>query len=187
MKATALTRLAPFRWARRAQGLRRLLGRHVRLQRVGLDLRFVLEPDAAPAPARPSTRHAAPPGLPPPSRADLMWMLDDLAEVLDSHPSARSVFPSLVLVERALGRRRGPALERLPDTVREDALELLDRLDGTGTRHGLALLRARLGGRDTAPQPLPAGPAVQVQEASLTVFMEADREWEQQLQQAAKH
>lgn len=111
-------------------------------------------------------------------------MLDDLTELLDSHPMARSVFPPLVLVERGLERRGAPALERFPSALRQTAIDLLDRLDGVGARPGLTLLRERLHALEPAFQPRPAGPAVQVEEASLTVFMEADRAWEQQWQQA---
>lgn len=179
MNARALHRLVPSGWTRRAQRLRRLLGRRVLLQREGFDMRFVLEPAAAPA--RPAGRGAKSPI----SATDLAWMLDDLGELLDRHPSARSVFPALVLVERALNRRRGPALERLPAPLRRDAIDLLDRLDAAGLQPGLILLRARLQALEPVPRSSRAGPAMQVEEASLTAFMEADSAWDRQLQQAA--
>ena len=175
--------------ARRLCGLRRLLGRCVQVKRVDKRLQLVFDAEAllptgsSRAVAR--ERAEARTGLPEPSDSELARMRSDLADLLGFHPAARSVFPSLVLVERALGRRKARALERLPGEVLIDASTLLARLAGDWSSDGVSMLRARLS-RLLAARVEPegaanAGGSVQVEEGSLSAFMELDREWEQQL------
>lgn len=184
----------PAHLARRLNGLRRLFARLlrqcVRVERSGkrLNLVFGAGTSAPPvslseAPARGRTQ--ARDDLPQPSDADLARMRGDLADMLDFHPTTRSVFPSLVLVERALGRRKGRALDRLPGEVLTNASVLLARLAGDWSAEGLCLLQARLkllrAGQPEPDDAANGGGSPQVEEGSLSMFMELDREWEQQL------
>jgi hypothetical protein len=177
----------PAWFARRLRGLRKLLKQRVRVKCVGKRLQFVFDAQDAPSSALSrAPAHARPEaqaGLPEPSAADLACMHGDLADMLDFHPTARLVFPSLVQVERALGRRNGQALHHLPAEVLEDASKLLARLVGDWSSDGLSMLRARLHllqavSGDEAAQ---AGETPEVDEGSLSLFMELDREWDRQL------
>lgn len=182
----------PARLARRLSGLRRLLRQCVWVKRRGRCLSLVFGAASSAPPARLSgaqvrRRVEARGGLPEePSDADLARMRGDLADMLNFHPTTRAVFPSLVLVERALGRSKGRALDRLPSEVLMDASTLLARLAGDWSADGLGLLRARLNlllraalaGLDDAAH---GSGSPQVEEGSMSMFMELDREWEQQL------
>jgi len=175
--------------ARRLCGLRRLLGRCVQVKRVDKRLQLVFDADTLPSTgssrAVARERAEARTGLPEPSDSELARMRADLADLLGFHPAARSVFPSLVLVERALGRRKARALDRLPGEVLMDASTLLARLAGDWSSDGVSMLCARLNrllAANTEPEGRANGDSgVRVEEGSLAVFMELDRAWEQQL------
>ena len=171
--------------AQRLHGLRRLLKRRLRVKRVGISLHIVLDAADAPTAGNIQARPHEQVDLTPPGSAELACMRADLAQLLDVHPVARSLFPSLVLVERALGRNKSRALDRLPDEVLADASTLLAKLAGDWSADGLAMLRTRLRLLRSAQGDLlraaQAGGSLQAEEGSLTMFMEADREWDRQL------
>ncbi len=151
------------------QRLRQQLNRRVRLKRQGLSLHVVLDPVAPPV-RRDTTRR------PSPRERGRQQMRQELAQALDRHPCARQLFPALTLVERALARRDGD-LQRLPERAVADALRLLDQLVGDWTGEGLVRLRAELA--SLAPAAEDAGsPSFEVQEATLSAFMEIDGEWQ---------
>lgn len=116
----------------RLHGLQRLLQQRLRVKRIGINLHVVLgAADALPEPIEPT----------PSGSAEFACMRADLAQWLDVHPGARSLFPSLVLVEHALG---DGALDCLPDAVVADASTLLTKLAGDRSADGVGMLRTRL-------------------------------------------
>jgi hypothetical protein len=166
--------------SRRLQGLRKLLKRPVSVKREGLQVQVVLGPEQNPAA---TTR------TPASARAEeAAHMRKALSSLLDQHPAARSVFASLVIVERSLRSRSG-AFDRLPDQVVSDAVAQLDRLVGDPVPQELSGLRGRLESMlrqrqaETARLAPEGGSDSQIEvcEGSLSVFMEADQEWSRQM------
>ena len=78
----------------------------------------------------------------PLDEAERLRMHEELGRLLDQHPAARSLFPSLSLVERAL--RSDGAIDLLPTDVVRDASTLLVQLASDHSADGLAVLRGRL-------------------------------------------
>ena len=167
----------PVRW------LKRLFRRPVRLKRQGLDFKLVLDD--------PATRFGdtTMDGLKmtPSDTADVQAMRLELAAVLDRDPRSRSVLVHLNMLERALKTKGMKAFEDLPAELLRKAMAQLDTLVMDWSARGLTLLRARASGT-LARTRITAGTRqadfgdtthVQVREASVTTFMEAEQEWEE--------
>ncbi len=111
-----------------------------------------------------------------------------LRRLLDGHVATRVVWPSLVLVERAMGRHGWAGVDCMSPQVLHDAATMLDRMTGDSRESGIVMLRERmaaaLGIKSdrmlTVQRHCTAERVVETQvcEASLTEFMEIDREWE---------
>jgi hypothetical protein len=112
---------------------------------------------------------------------------DALAGLLDQHPMARNVLPALARVERRIGKVGAKGVEGLPGKVLLDACAQLDRLlDDRSTPLLWALrdnLQQALRACDPQLHAAAAAPraALQVEEASLTAFMDASQDWDRQL------
>ncbi len=117
-----------------------------------------------------------------------------LKGVLDRHASARSVVPHLRVLEKALNRHGLKALEELPPDVMQRALSQLETLVSDWSHGGLAALRARLTAalvkHGRAKKSLRGAERLsdfqdshplQVNESSVTTFMEANAQWERSL------
>jgi hypothetical protein len=110
-------------------------------------------------------------------------MREELTRLLDHVPSARQVFKPLGVVERALASRSDRALDRLPTAVMQQASEQIDRLGRTEPGDVLHSLRQRLcllSGEpleedDAEHFAFEPGRNVEVQDISLTRFMEVDQ------------
>lgn len=165
----------PVRW------LKRLFRRPVRLKRQGLDFKLVLDD--------PATRFGDTamdgPKMTPSDTADVQAMRLELAAVLDRDPRSRSVLVHLNMLERALKTKGMKAFEDLPAELLRKAMAQLDTLVMDWSARGLTLLRARASGT-LARTRISAGTRqadfgdtthVQVREASVTTFMEAEQEW----------
>jgi len=110
-------------------------------------------------------------------------MREELTRLLDRVPSARQVFKALGVVERALASRSNRALDMLPTAVMLQASEQIGRLGRTEPGDVLHTLRQRL--CQLSGEPLEEGDAdiftfepgrnVEVQDISLTRFMEVDQ------------
>lgn len=117
-----------------------------------------------------------------------------LRRLLDCHVATRVVWPSLALVERAMGRHGWAGIDRMSPQVLHDAATMLDRLTDDRGDPGIVVLRERMAAvlgiepdRLAIAQWISAAECaveIQVREASLTEFMEIDREWEQSLRAA---
>jgi hypothetical protein len=166
----------PVRW------LKRLFRRPVRLKRQGLDFKLVLDD--------PATRFGDTtmdgPKMTPSDTADVQAMRLELGAVLDRDPRSRSVLVHLNMLERALKTKGMKAFEDLPAELLRKAMAQLDTLVMDWSARGLTLLRARASGT-LARTRISAGTRqadfgdtthVQVREASVTTFMEVEREWE---------
>lgn len=85
----------------------------------------------------------------------------------------------------ALGRNEGRALDGLPAEVLADASTLLTKLAADWSADGLAMLRTRLrllrSAQGDPQRAARAGGSLQVEAGSLTMFMDAEREWDRQL------
>ena len=118
----------------------------------------------------------------------------DLGRLLDRHVATRTVWPSLALIERAMGRHGWAGVDRMSPQVLHDAAMVLDELTDERCEAGVIVLRARMAVlldsiADPASTPRPRCKAqprgvTQVREGSFTEFMEIDREWEQQVRAA---
>lgn len=159
------------------QWLRGLLRRPLRLERRGLQIHLLLDPpsDAVPAPV---------PASPPSPGAVLRQGHDELRALLRRHPEARHLMRHLGFVEQALGRSGSRALRReVPVSVLRKALDQLDLLARDEPSDGLAALRRRIADaareRDGATDAAGAAgaDALQVSEASHSLFEEMERSW----------
>lgn len=139
----------------------------------------------------PGTRRKAPSAV----DADATRMLAALKVVLDRHAAARSVLVHLRLVEQALQQRGLAGLQDVPTDVLHRALSQLETLVSDWSQGHLAALRAQLKSAMARPgrvaKPPRDGAAarhadfgesrVQVNEASVSTFMEARARWDQSL------
>jgi hypothetical protein len=119
---------------------------------------------------------------------------NDLRRLLDRHVATRAVWPSLALIERAMGKHGWAGIDRMSPQVLHDAATVLDDLTDERCDAGLIVLRARIATlldvvfddpsiappRHKARRPT----ETQVRDGSFTEFMEIDREWEQRLRAA---
>ena len=135
------------------------------------------------------------PGVRVPRGADrLTDTRNDLRRLLDRHVATRTVWPSLALIERAMGRHGWAGIDRMSPQVLHDAATVLDELMDERCDSGVIVLRARIATlldvvfddpSIARPRHKARRPAeTQVREGSYTEFMEIDREWEQQLRAA---
>jgi len=118
-----------------------------------------------------------------------------LTRLLDGHGAARAVWPSLALVERALGKHGWAGIDRMSPQVLHDAATVLDRLTVDGCEPGVVVLRERMSAtlRIVPDRQFSAerrrqaerSTETQVHEGSFTEFMQIDREWDQHLGAAA--
>jgi len=169
----------PVRW------LKRLFRRPVRLKRQGLDFKLVLDDPAT----RFGDAAMGGPKMTPSDTADVQAMRLELAAVLDRDPRSRSVLVHLNMLERALKTKGMKAFEDLPAELLRKAMAQLDTLVMDWSARGLTLLRARASGT-LARTRISAGTRqadfgdtthVQVREASVTTFMEVEKEWERSM------
>jgi hypothetical protein len=112
---------------------------------------------------------------------------DALAGLLDQHPMTRKVLPALARLERRIGKAGAKGVDGLPGKALLDAREQLDRLLDDRSTPLLWALRDNLQQALRALDPqlyAAAAPraALQVEEASLTAFMDASKDWDRQLQ-----
>lgn len=130
------------------------------------------------------------------SSANVAHMLKALKEVLDRHETSRSVLTHLNVVEQALQHRGAAALEGIPAEVLARALSQLEMLVSDWSEAGIAALRAQLKAAMAKPGRFNTARGVakamkkpdafdnsrlQVDEASVSIFMEARARWEKSL------
>lgn len=114
-----------------------------------------------------------------------------LKGVLDRHAASRSVLPHLTVLEQGLDRHGLKVLDKLPPDVVRKALAQMETLVTDWSQGGLAALRARLSGalithgrdkgrRRVAEQlsEFQDSQRLQVNEASVTTFLEVNAQWE---------
>lgn len=126
-------------------------------------------------------------------RADATRMLAALQGVLDRHAASRSVLVHLGMVEQALARHGVRGLDDVPAAVLARALTQLETLVSDWSEVGIAALRAQIKGamakpgRIDAPKRARAEAArptdfdnsrLQVNDASVSTFLEARAMWE---------
>jgi hypothetical protein len=113
-----------------------------------------------------------------------------LRRVLDCHPAAPAIWPSIALVDRSMRKHGAIGIERLSPQVLQDAARVLNRLMDELCEHGIVVLLERIDRvlRVVHGCAIPAGmqwqavrpDEVQVLESTITEFMEIDRAWAQQ-------
>ena len=176
--------LVPFRLRRLGGSLRSLLIRRLRVTHVGRQWQVVLEPPPAAASTHEQAvaKHLA--AMSPQRRHR---MRGQLSQLLRRHPRARAIFRHLAAVEHSL--RAPGAFAGLPPSVLRAALEQLHTLVTDWTALGLHDLRAtlqyalNLRGLPTAALrqpdllPIDLGRGLQIQDASVSMFIEAQRDW----------
>lgn len=122
-------------------------------------------------------------------------MLKALKLVLDRHGASRAVLAHLSVVEQALGHGGLQALEDVPADVLGKALSQLEMLVSDWSEAGIAALRAQIkaamakpgridvprGGRPAKQSTDFDNSRMQVNEASVSVFMDAQARWETSL------
>jgi hypothetical protein len=179
--------LVPIRLRRLGGSLRGLLVRNLRLTQVGRQWQVVLE--ATPAPAAPTHDEAVAKHLAAMSPQRRHRMRRQLSALLRRHPKAREIFRHLALVEQSLRSTTASRFARLPPKVLRAAQEQLLALVTDWSELGLQDLRATLQlalkehgiSMMSTPQPdalsIDLGRGVQVQDASVSMFMEAEGNW----------
>lgn len=124
--------------------------------------------------------------------ANVSHMLKALKLVLDQHGASRSVLAHLSVVEQALGHGGLQALEDVPADVLGKALSQLEMLVSDWSQAGIAALRAQIKAAMAKPGRIDVrspskkstdfdNSRMQVNEASVSVFMEARARWETSL------
>lgn len=159
---------APGTWSRARRWINKLLGR-----------------PAEPAKRAPARRASTL------DKTEVDCVRQDLSDVLDQHPQARKVMRYVCALEHALEKKGRFALDDLPVDVIRRALEQLDPLVTDWSPEGLSTLRSKaavaVANRErTATEQAEARRArlrndeddVEVEEASVTTFMQANEEWE---------
>jgi hypothetical protein len=111
-------------------------------------------------------------------------MRADLGALLNRHRNARDVFAALWLVECSLARRRSDSLERLNVEIVRRAAAQLARITSADESIGIAMLRSRLTALGARIASTPSE-TLKVSDASLSMFFEAEHEWEQQVTRSA--
>lgn len=151
-----------------------LLTRRVRFERRGLNVHVLLE-----NPRLEDTTASAP------SAGDALRRAHaELGAVLDRHPDARHLMRHLGYVEREIARQGSKAFRQVPVPVLRRAVEQLELLLRGESGHAIDPLRERLERalRERSAEPLrSAEPAVDVSEASHSLFDETERGWTGQM------
>jgi hypothetical protein len=154
----------PLKWAHK------LFARPLKLKRIGWQWHVVFaETRMQAANSRGTSRGEA-----------LRLAHEALQALLAQHEDARHVVPHLSHLEHALSRSGSRALIELPDKVLKRAIEQLDMLEGTQRSDELMALRVRVDEamRRRAPVNLRGDIAnIEVQEASVSQFDEAEVSW----------
>jgi len=121
-----------------------LLTSRYTLQLHGWRLRLVKEPAAGATPvARPGPPQRVDPLPPMPGRQVIAALLD-LRAHLDRAPAARRIWPSLALLERALGADGFDGIHRVDACVLRHAAQSLDMVGDQYFSPGLVVLRRRI-------------------------------------------
>jgi hypothetical protein len=185
----------PSSWLqRRWQSLLRLRRWRLSLVRDGFDMRLVVDSGRSTSRERhrPETvRDTDRAALPPLDPDRLLDARGALRRILDQHPATRAIWPSLAVMDRAMGKHGSAGIDRLSEAVLRDAATVLDRLTDDWCESGVIVLRDRIErvlrsvhgcAPDHEARRQPERVAeTQVREASFTEFMEIDREWEETL------
>lgn len=154
--------------------LRSLLTRRVRFERRGLNVHVLLE--------TPPPLDTTAPGS---SVGEALRRAHtDLGMLLDRHPDTRHLMRHLGYVEREIARDGSRAFRQVPVPVLRRAIEQLELLLRGETEHAVEPLRRRLERalRERAAEPVrAAAPAVDVSEASHSLFDEMERSWTGQM------
>jgi hypothetical protein len=156
----------------KAGWLRSLLTQNVKLERRGLNVHVVLEPAAAQDTTAPGSS----------AGEALRRAHTELRALLDRHPDTRHLMRHLAYVERAIARNGSRAFRQVPPPVLERALEQLDLVLRGEQAHAITPLRERLE-RATKERPAsaPHESAVDVSEASHSLFDEMEKSWTGQM------
>ncbi len=171
--------------------LEKRLGRSIRVQGQGMQMRLVLKKVAV-APAAPEF-----PGmvkLKPLSAEKQETMRKDLRRLLRQHPQTKNLLRHLAYVERTLRHDGVQAMDELPLDVLSRALEQLENLVVNWSASGLGEARSRLSvlvknkqivaqhlGRDAPMTEMDPSQRADVCEVSHSVFEEMDRSWRGQV------
>lgn len=129
------------------------------------------------------------------SGANVAHMLKALKLVLDRHGASRAVLAHLSVVEQALGHGGVQALDDVPAEVLGKALSQLEMLVSDWSEAGIAALRAQIKAAMSKPGRIDVARGrpqskkstdfdnsrLQVNEASVSVFMDAQARWETSL------
>ena len=154
----------PLKWAHK------LFSRRLKLKRIGWQWHVIFAETRLQAPSSKGT-----------SRGEALRMAHEaLQALLAQHEDARNVVPHLSHLEHALARSGSRALVDLPDKVLRRAMDQLDMLEGGARSDLLMPLRMRVDEavRRRAPVNLRGDIAnIEVQEASVSQFDEAEVSW----------
>jgi hypothetical protein len=154
----------PLKWAHK------LFARPLKLKRIGWQWHVVFAETRLQAPSSKGS-----------SRGEALRLAHEaLQALLAQHEDARHVVPHLSHLEHALSRTGSRALIELPDKVLRRAMDQLDMLEGAQRSDELIPLRLRVDEamRRRAPVNLRGDIAnIDVQEASVSQFDEAEVSW----------
>jgi len=179
--------LVPSSLSQLGASLRSLWVRRLQVTQVGKQWQVVLAPPPAVAVDTGSQAVAKHLAMMSPLRRHRMRR--QLSQLLRTHPRARSIFRHLAVVEHALRMQNTGVFAKLPPAVLKEALDQLQTLVSDWTALGLHDLRATLLRGLAQPQvaaapsrqadalPIDIRPGVQVEEASVSRFIEAERNW----------
>jgi hypothetical protein len=146
---------------------------------------------ASPRAARSARPVAGAEALAPMSVERVRDARQSLRRILDCHPAAPAIWPSIALVDRAMRGRGGAGIERLSPLVLQDAARVLNRLMDELCEQGIVVLLERIdrvlrvvhgcaGIADMRWQAVrPA--EIQVLESTITEFMEINQGWDDRL------
>jgi len=179
--------LVPIRLRRLARSLRSLLVRRLRVTQVGRQWQVVFEPP--PTAVADHGDQAVAKHLAAMSLQRRHCMRAQLSQLLGRHPRARHIFRPLAAVEHSLRAENPSSFAALPPAVLRAAQEQLQTLVTDWSALGLNDLRTTLQHalklHDLPASPTPvmdtrpadSGFGLHVQDASVSMFIEAERDW----------